>query len=47
MFVVDHKIQGMELYFFLNCDDWVKHKDSVLNQGWSLFDEDGYLNHFV
>ena len=46
-FVVRHEIQGMELYFCLNCDDWVKYKDRVLDDGWSLFDRDGHLNHLV
>ena len=46
-FVIRHEIKGMELYFCLNCDDWVKYKDRVLDHNWSLFDQDGYLNRFV
>ena len=45
--VVQFKINDKELYFCLNCKDWVKHKDEVLDQGWSLFDQDGNLNQFV
>ena len=37
----------MEVYFCLNCDDWVKEKGRVFDQGWSLFDLDGNLNNFV
>ena len=46
-FVVKHIIKGMEVCFCLNCEDWVHHKDTVLDQGWSLYDQDGNLNHFV
>ena len=46
-FVVKHTINNMEVYFCLNCDDWVKSKERVFDQGWSLFDQDGNLNHFV
>ena len=46
-FVIKHNIKGMEVYFCLNCEDWVKLKDNVFDQGWSLFDQDGNLNHFV
>ena len=46
-FVVKHTIDNMEVYFCLNCDDWVKSKERVFDQGWSLFDQDGNLNHFV
>ena len=28
----------------LDCEDWVKHKDRIFDQGWCLFDHDGYLN---
>jgi hypothetical protein len=45
--VVEHKVKNMEVYFCLNCNDWVKEKDKVLDQGWSLFEQDGNLNHFV
>ena len=31
--VVEHKIEGKKLYFCLNCDDWVRHKNRVLDQG--------------
>ena len=46
-FVVKHLINGMEVYFCLNCDDWVKQKERVFDQGWSLMDQDGNLNYHV
>ena len=46
-FVVKHDIMNMEIYFCLNCEDWIKDKSKVLNPGWSLFDQDGNLNYFV
>ena len=45
--VVEHKAKNMQLYFCLNCDDWIKDKSKVLDQGWSLFNQDGNLNHLV
>ena len=45
--VVEHKIEDKEVYFCLNCEDWVQHKNRVLDQGWSLFDQDGNLNNCV
>ena len=46
-FVIKHNIKGWEVYFCLNCEDWVRSKENVLDQGWSLFDQDGNLNHDV
>ena len=46
-FVVKHVIQNMEVFFCLNCDDWVQEKSRVLDKGWSLFDMAGNLNQFV
>ena len=46
-FVVKHTVKNMEVYFCLNCEDWVQHKNNVLNNGWSLFDQDGNLNYNV
>ena len=46
-FVVGHIIHGSQLYFCLNCDDWIRDKNRVHDHGWSLFDLDGNLNNFV
>ena len=46
-YVVQHKIEDRELYFCLNCEDWVRHKERVLDEGWSLFDQYGNLNNLV
>ena len=45
--VVKHVVQNKEVYFCLNCEDWVKEKSRVLDKGWSLFDTAGNINHFV
>ena len=45
--VVPHNIQNMDLFFCLNCNDWIQHKHAVVEQGWTLFDEDGYLRQNV
>ena len=36
--VVKHSVQNMEIYFCLNCDDWIVDKSVVLQPGLSLFD---------
>ena len=40
-------INNTNVFFCLNCDDWVKEKTAVFNHGWSLFDVDGFLRHDV
>ena len=46
-FVVKHDIKNMEIFFCLNCEDWIKDKSKVIDPEWSLFDQDGNLNYFV
>ena len=46
-FVVKHIVKNMDVYFCLNCEDWVQNKSNVLDYGWSLFDQDGNLNYNV
>ena len=41
--VVEHFIGNIRTYFCLNCNDWVNHKQKVLEHGWTLFDEAGNL----
>lgn len=41
--VKEHLVQNMTKFFCLNCDDWVKIKGNVLQPGWTLLDEAGYL----
>ena len=38
-------VNGMKIC--LNCDDWIQQKNFVLEQGWTLFDEAGYLRQYV
>ena len=45
--VVKHDIKNHELYFCLNCDDWVQQKEKVLEANWSLFDDKGNLRYDV
>ena len=45
--VVGHNIHNQQVYFCLNCDDWVKVKSKVLDQDWSLYDNKGDLRHDV
>ena len=41
--VVKHTIKNHQVYFCLNCDDWVQSKENVFDQGWSLLGADGFL----
>ena len=45
--IVAYKIQNIDLCFCLNCEDWIKNKPAVLEQGWTLFDKAGYLRQDV
>jgi hypothetical protein len=45
--MVEHKIKNIKVFFCLNCDDWVRVKTAVFDQGWSLFDKDGFLRHDI
>ena len=45
--VVEHIIKNKTMFFCLNCDDWVKTKENVLKEGWTLFNEGGFLRNDV
>ena len=40
--VKEHKI-----FFCLNCDEWIRDKSLVLQEGWTLYDKDGNLRQDV
>ena len=40
--VKEHIIQNIQVHFCLNCDDWIKDKTAVFDQGWTMFDEGGF-----
>ena len=42
-FVVEHTINNMQIFFCLNCEDWIQYKENVFNAGWTLFDDMGFL----
>ena len=46
-FVKQHMIQNHEVHFCLNCDDWVKNKQNVFEDGWTLHDADGFLRRGI
>ena len=41
--VVRHVENHTAFYLCLNCDDWIKRKDMVIYQGWTLFNQNGEL----
>ena len=45
--VVGHNVKNTQTFFCLNCEDWIKNKVNVLDAGWSLFDQFGYLRNDV
>ena len=46
-YIVKHVIRNMNIVFCLNCNDWIKDKEAVLHQGWTLLDEAGFLRNNV
>ena len=46
-YVVKHEINNTQLWFCLNCDEWIKDKTKVLNKDWNLFDQNGELRRDV
>ena len=36
--IVEHVISDHIIYFWLNCEDWVRDKSKVLDVNWTLFD---------
>ena len=45
--VVTHNINDQWVHFCLNCDDWVKDKSKVLDENWTLFDNEGNLRYDI
>jgi hypothetical protein len=41
--LVMHKVENTSVLFCWNCDDWVKNKAAVFDQGWTLLDNEGCL----
>ena len=39
----EHIIKNMRVFFCLNCDDWIKFKTAVFDEGWTMFDHEGFL----
>ena len=39
--VVKHMIKQKAVFFCLNCNDWIKDKSKVFDQGWTLMDQEG------
>ena len=46
-YVVDHVIRNMNIFLCLNCNDWIRDKEAVLDQGWTLLDEAGFLRYDI
>ena len=42
-----HIIRDMNIFFCLNCDEWIQNKSEVLKKGWTLFDKDGFWKRDV
>ena len=45
--VVKHTVKQRELYFCLNCDDFILDKSKVLDINWTLFDQIGNLRQDI
>ena len=45
--VVEHFVEHKKVFFCLNCDDCIQHKANVFDEGWTLFDNEGYLRQGI
>ena len=45
--IVQHIVGNTSLYLCLNCENWIKKKEMIINPGWSLFDGNGDLRKDV
>ena len=45
--VVQHIVKNTQIFLCLNCDGWIQEKDNILNPGWTMFDQNGYLRRDV
>ena len=41
--MVEHIIQNTGTFVCLNCDEWIRNKSKVLEEGWTLLDGFGPL----
>ena len=47
IYLVGHLIRNMNIFFCLNCNDWIQKKEEVFDQGWSLLDKEGFLRNDI
>ena len=36
--------KDMEVFFCLNCDDWIKDNAALFNEGWKMFDDKDFCD---
>ena len=46
-YVKKHMLNNMETFFCLNCDDFIKDKAMVLQEGWTILDSNGLLRRDI
>jgi hypothetical protein len=47
IYMVNHNVKNMNVFFCLNCSDWIRNKEAVFDADWTLFDEAGFLKQNV
>ena len=45
--MVNHNVKNMNVFFCLNCRDWIKNKEAVFDEDLTLFDEAGFIKQNV
>ena len=45
--VVEHTVKNKVFFLCLNCEDWIRRKDMIINPGRSLYDQNGDLRRDV
>ena len=45
--MVEHMVNNTTVVFCLNCSDWIRDKEAIFDEGWSLLDEAGFLRQDI
>ena len=45
--MVEHMVNNTRVVFCLNCSDWIRDKEAIFDEGWSLLDEAGFLRQDI
>ena len=47
IYMVNHNVKNMDVFFCLNCSDWIRNKEAVFDKDLTQFYEAGFLKQNV